>query len=288
MKFECKVNINQENICKRVEESWPKRLYEKPTFVECEPKEQQYIHQLMERNAVKLHKKYIIEDDLLGTRHRSSRRALALFNEERFRKHRFLRIQALGEQSGPSENELKNVTLESGDISESEISDASMITVIDSGNMLQKESQNEQRSRARIQLESDEDENDCNNNGNKKLNQEDSINNNKITKRSNAMRTFVTSDTSNQSQSFDEDANEAGELINNEYRFIDKLTGSIWSSQTDFDSASTNAINTPNMSSSQISSNSLEPNTDDFLSQYMLNIATSTQQAKNDIPKVIE
>lgn len=109
LKVPCRVELGRSNVCTGVERGWPKRIFKKDTFEELRPKEKQSIYRLMEKKAVHLDSRYVNDERLKERVRRRTTNALAPFWEERYLKHRYLRIKALGETQRDVEKHIETV-----------------------------------------------------------------------------------------------------------------------------------------------------------------------------------
>ncbi|XP_055317705.1 dual specificity protein kinase splB-like [Sitodiplosis mosellana] len=94
----CRVELGRSNVCTGVERSWPKRMFGIPNFNDLEPKQKRCIYRDMERKALLLYNTYVDENRLKERVRRRTANAHAPYWEQRYRKHRFLRIKALADQ----------------------------------------------------------------------------------------------------------------------------------------------------------------------------------------------
>lgn len=108
-KVPCRVELGRSNVCMGVERSWPKRIFQKDTFAELRPKEKRSIYRLMEKKAVFLDNKYVDKERLKERVRRRTTNALAYYWEERYLKHRYLRLKALGETQAQAEKHIESV-----------------------------------------------------------------------------------------------------------------------------------------------------------------------------------
>lgn len=97
MKFPCRVELFHSNVCHGVEREWPIRMFHRSTYRDLLPKQKRLLTSTMVRNAIQLYDKYVNEERLRNRRKRHTNRALAPYLQERFLKHRFNRIKALGD-----------------------------------------------------------------------------------------------------------------------------------------------------------------------------------------------
>lgn len=97
MKVACRVELFHSNVCYGVEQSWPKKAFNKPNFESLSSEQQQTILRKMERDAVKLHEKYVSEERLAKRRLRRTQRALAVPYEIRYRRNCYEYLKSLGD-----------------------------------------------------------------------------------------------------------------------------------------------------------------------------------------------
>lgn len=122
----CRVELGHANVCKGVELSWPKRMFDKANFSDLNAKEKQIIRRDMERKAVLLHQTYVDGKRLAARCRERTRRALAPYSEWRYRKNLFERITALGKD--------RSAQLSDSDADEADMSrNSSVQTVINTG-----------------------------------------------------------------------------------------------------------------------------------------------------------
>lgn len=95
MNLRCRVELFHSNVCYGVEQSWPKKAYNKPNFESLSSKQRQAIWRKMERDAVKLHEKYVSEERLAKRRLRRTQRALAVPYEIRYRRNCYEYLKSL-------------------------------------------------------------------------------------------------------------------------------------------------------------------------------------------------
>lgn len=141
---QCKVDMTRENLCKKMEKSWPKEAFKKPTFEDLDPKEKRYIYRSMGIKGVMLFNKYIDEEKLKKRQKNSSNRACALFYEERFQRIRFQHVYALRGTTSNEANAENNTVNKSVSGSENDLAnDSDNQSVNQSGNDSDNESVNQ-------------------------------------------------------------------------------------------------------------------------------------------------
>lgn len=109
LKLPCRVELFHSNVCRGVEKSWPYRIFRRESFHDLLPHQKRILIRTMVRDAVKLYKKYVNEHELKARVRNQRNRTLATYFEERFLKHRYNRIRALGEISSDSECSMTTV-----------------------------------------------------------------------------------------------------------------------------------------------------------------------------------
>lgn len=118
LKFQCRVELFHSNVCYGVEQSWPKRLFGRPSYQDLLPHQKSKLIRQMSRNGMKLYRKYVNEDRLKRRLQLQTNRTLAEYNEERYLRNRYKRLRALSDTFYWSDSDTS--------------SESSMLTAIDS------------------------------------------------------------------------------------------------------------------------------------------------------------
>lgn len=97
LRFPCRVELFHSNVCHGIERSWPQRMFGRANYHELLAYQKEILTKTMIKNAVKLYNEFVNEDRLKKRNKRQTYNTLCPYYEERYLKHRFYRIKALGD-----------------------------------------------------------------------------------------------------------------------------------------------------------------------------------------------